>query len=89
MGIKKPLFTAIILAYYSGFVFLTDNFIIVRVKSMVRLKDSSQQHDITRLVAIFYSFFWNYQWFILGRYFSGFWQFSLDIKFVTGTVDDI
>ena len=29
MDIKKPLFTAIILAYYSGFVLLTDNFIIV------------------------------------------------------------
>lgn len=85
MDIKKPLFTAIILAYYSGFVLLTDNFIIVAGFIIA----PSQQHDITPVVAIFYNFFWNYQWLILGRYFSGFWQFSLDIKFVIGTVDDI
>lgn len=53
MDIKKPLFTAIILAYYSGFVLLTDNFIIVAGFIIV----PSQQHDITPVVAIFYNFF--------------------------------
>ena len=51
MDIKKPLFTAIILAYYLGFVLLTDNFVIVKGEKYGLFKGSkstTRHHDCSR-----------------------------------------